>query len=582
MDLVLLLLVFVPPVVQCYSSGVVLDSCEDMKPRHSGLSPQTGPPPFTVTTEHSSYRPGEEVRVQLQAPASTPFTGFLLQAREVGGRSPVGSYAMAAGPIQLLTCGQTPNSAVSHTSESAKTYIQVKWRSEASGDMKAIQFRASFVQNYNTFWVDVMSPALTLTNDSNGSPSPATPSSSNTTPATTTKEAAPLALSISSADCGVSKVCFSQPSDCDPAVTADCYFLSATMLSTSGAAVRYEMSGSSNGYISFGFSDDQMMGDDDIYICGISSDGLVSVQHAFSTGRTAPQALPLGNVSDVQASVQDNVIRCSFTSMNTISTQRTSGFNKTYHLMFAYGPSNNGRIQFHTGTFTSTDKVDISRPGLVHKAGRPHIIKAHGALMLIAWMTSGSLGMMAARYLKVGNDQKLCGKDVWFVVHVALMSVTVAATITAFILSFSYVKEWSGGVHPVLGCLVLILSVLQPTLALLRCGPQHPLRFLFNWTHSLNGLATKVLSVAAIFTGLKLIDSTMNQWLMKVMGAFVGWEVLFYILLETHLKWKVKSKDATTTLLESKTVTVAVFLMALFFFGNLSVLVALLVGIGMS
>ncbi|XP_051796391.1 putative ferric-chelate reductase 1 [Acanthochromis polyacanthus] len=559
MDLVLLLLlVFVPPAVQCYSSGVVLDSCEDMKPRHSGLSPQTGLSPFTVTTEHSSYRPGEEVTVQLQAPASTPFTGFLLQAREVGGRSPVGSYAVAAGPVQLLTCGQTPNN---------------------SADISAVVFTgvsetysASFVQNYNTFWVGVRSPTLTLTNDSNGSLSPATTSTSNTTPA----------LSISSADCGVSKVCFSQPSDCDPAISAGCYFLSATMLSTSGAAVHYEMSGSSNGYISFGFSDDQMMGDDDIYICGISSDGLVSVQHAFSTGRTAPQALPLGNVTDVQASVQDNVIRCSFTSMNTISTQRTSGFNKTYHLMFAYGPSNNGRIQFHTGTFTSTDKVDISRPGLVQKAGRPHIIKAHGALMLIAWMSTGSLGMMAARYLRVGIDQKLCGKDVWFVVHVVLMGVTVAATITAFILSFSYVKAWSGGVHPVLGCIVLILSVLQPILALLRCGPQHPLRIFFNWTHALNGLATKVLSVAAIFTGLKLIDSTINQWLMKVMGALVGWEVLFYILLEAHLKWKVKSKDATTTLLESNTVTVAVLLMALFFFGNLSVLVALLVGIGMS
>uniref|UniRef100_A0A3Q1F4N9 Putative ferric-chelate reductase 1 n=1 Tax=Acanthochromis polyacanthus TaxID=80966 RepID=A0A3Q1F4N9_9TELE len=484
-------------------------------------------------------------------------------AREVGGRSPVGSYAVAAGPVQLLTCGQTPNSAVSHTSESAKTYIQVKWRSEASEDLKAIQFHASFVQNYNTFWVGVRSPTLTLTNDSNGSLSPATTSTSNTTPAATTKEA----LSISSADCGVSKVCFSQPSDCDPAISAGCYFLSATMLSISGAAVHYEMSGSSNGYISFGFSDDQMMGDDDIYICGISSDGLVSVQHAFSTGRTAPQALPLGNVTDVQASVQDNVIRCSFTSMNTISTQRTSGFNKTYHLMFAYGPSNNGRIQFHTGTFTSTDKVDISRPGLVQKAGRPHIIKAHGALMLIAWMSTGSLGMMAARYLRVGIDQKLCGKDVWFVVHVVLMGVTVAATITAFILSFSDAGCGLQGVHPVLGCIVLILSVLQPILALLRCGPQHPLRIFFNWTHALNGLATKVLSVAAIFTGLKLIDSTINQWLMKVMGALVGWEVLFYILLEAHLKWKVK---------------IAVLLMALFFFGNLSVLVALLVGIGMS
>ncbi|XP_008290164.1 putative ferric-chelate reductase 1 [Stegastes partitus] len=563
MDLVLLLLVFVAPVVQCYSSGLVMDSCDDMQPHHNGLRPQTGPSPFTVTTEHNSYGLGKEVKVQLQAPASTPFTGFLLQAREVGRRSPVGSFATAAEATRLLTCSQIPASAVSHRSKSATTSIQVRWRSEASGDMKAVQFHASFVQSYMTFWVDVTSPTLTFTNESNGSTGP------------------PTTSTISRADCGVTKACFSQPSNCDPAASADCYFLSAMMLPASGGAVRYEMSGPSNGYISFGFSDDQMMGDDDIYICGISSSGLVRLQHAFSTGRTTPQALPLGNVSEVKASMQDSVISCSFTSMNTVSTQRTSGFNKTYHLMFAHGPSDNGQIQLHTGTFTSTDKVDISKPGLVRKAGLPHIIKAHGALMLIAWMTTGSLGMMAARYLRgVGKNQKVCGKEVWFVVHVAVMSVTVAATITAFILSFSYVKEWSEGVHPVLGCLVLILSTLQPILALLRCGPQHPLRSLFYWSHALNGLAMKAISVAAIFTGLKLVDSTDDRWLIKVMGGFLGWEVLFCILLEVHLKWKVNSQDSPTPRLESRMITVDVVLMALFFLGNLSVLVALLVGIG--
>ena len=41
-----------------------------------------------------------------------------------------------------------------------------------------------------------------------------------------------------------------------------------------------------------------------------------------------------------------------------------------------------------------------------------------GALMLIAWMTTGSLGMMVARYLKgVTKGHNLWGKDVWFLVR---------------------------------------------------------------------------------------------------------------------------------------------------------------------
>lgn len=50
--------------------------------------------------------------VQLQAPGSTPFMGFLLQAREVGGQSPVGSFALTAGAAQLLACGLRPVSSL--------------------------------------------------------------------------------------------------------------------------------------------------------------------------------------------------------------------------------------------------------------------------------------------------------------------------------------------------------------------------------------------------------------------------------------------------------------------------------------
>ncbi|XP_068438416.1 putative ferric-chelate reductase 1 [Clinocottus analis] len=542
-----------------------------MRPFHSGLSPQTVPAPYTVTTDHSSYRLGDEVKVQIRAASSKAFIGFLLQAREAGGRSPVGSFTLTTGGTQLLPCSQRPNSAVSHTSDSVKTSIQMTWRSE---DMKPIQFHASFVQNYRTFWVDVTSPAINFTDDNSGG-STHLP----TTPTTTIYQPAPPVGSIINADCGVTKLCFSQPSNCNPAANAECYFMSAMMLSPTAAAIHYEMTGPSDGYVSFGFSDDQMMGNDDIYICGIASDGMVRLQHAFSRGKTTPQAIPLGNVSDLRASVLNGVISCSFTSINIVSTQRTTGFNKTYYILFAHGPNSNGRIQLHTGTFISSDKVDISTPWIVRKAGWPHIIKVHGALMLIAWMTLGSLGMMVARYLKgVTKRQKLCGKDVWFLVHVAVMSVTTAATIIAFILSFSYVRAWSGGAHPVLGCLVMILSFLQPIVALLRCGPQHPRRFLFNWFHALNGVFIKVLAVAAIFTGLKLIDSSLDQWLMKVMGGLVGWEVLFYILLEVHLKWKFTNADT----LESKMIKVDVLLMALFFLGNITFLVTLLVGIGMS
>lgn len=44
--------------------------------------------------------------------------------------------------------------------------------------------------------------------------------------------------------------------------------------------------------------------------------------------------------------------------------------------------------------------------------------------MLIAWMTTGSLGMIIARYLKgVAKGKHYFGKDVWFLVSFYCVSV---------------------------------------------------------------------------------------------------------------------------------------------------------------
>ncbi|KAL3980186.1 MHC class I antigen [Sarotherodon galilaeus] len=574
MDLLVLLLLCTAPLIRGHRLELVIDSCEDMQLHHSGLSPQHAPSPFTVTAEQRRYTLGEDVKVELQGQASTPFTGFLLEAIEVGSETPVGSFAIPAGAAKLLTCSQRPNSAVSHTSGFNSSYIQVTWRSEPSRDIKTVQFRASFVLNSTTFWVNVTSPVLTFTNARVARSAGSLTGNGSTDPAPLVKSA----RSISSADCGVTKVCFTQPPNCDPAVSSSCYFMSAMML-PGGTAVRYEMTGPSQGYIAFGFSADQMMGHDDIYVCVTDSSGQAVVQHMYSTGHTTPQAVALGNVYNVTTSVQNGVISCSFTTTNIISIQGTSGFNQSYYLLFVYGPSSNGQIRIHTNYFISNSKIAISTPLAVSQDTIPDIVKAHGSLMLIAWMTTGTLGMMVARYLKkMAKGTRMCNKDLWFVVHVGVMCLTVAATIIAFILIFSYAQDWSGGAHPVLGCLVMILSFIQPIGALLRCGPQHHLRYLFNWTHFLNAVVIKALAVAAIFTGLDRIDSS-DGWLMKVMGGFFAWEVLFIIILEVH-DWIVKHTDSTTVEMESALVKGDGLLIGLFFIGNICFLVALLVGIG--
>ncbi|XP_053350486.1 putative ferric-chelate reductase 1 [Clarias gariepinus] len=563
MRLILLLLGCVW-VCECYPNGQVSSSCDNLTPSH-GSSAQTSAPPYTVTADTSSYKQGDTITVTLSV-TSGSFKGFLLEARQVGGSSAVGSFSLVGSDSQLLTCSGVSNSAVSQTSGSSKTQILSKWKAPTSGNLGNIEFRATFVRNGATFWVGVKSLQITYSGTSTVVTS---------TNSTTSTLLTPSSSSISSSDCGISKTCVSRPSGCDPSTNSNCIFMSSMRMSS---GCMFEISGLSNGYVSIGFSDDTKMGNDDIYICGKDANGVIQLQHAFSTGTTTPTITNLGNVTVLSTAQNNGVISCSFTCMNTISTTRSSTPSNSYYIFLATGATSNGVIQIHTTTpVISSTKVDISSVQIVESQSElAPIVKAHGCLMLIAWMTTGSMGMLIARFLKrAAPGQRLCGKDFWFVAHVLLMLLSVVATIIAFILIFSYAQDWSGGAHPVLGCLVMILSLTQPIGAMFRCAPQDGARFIFNWIHALNALAIKGLAVAAIFSGLMLADSSPTQWMPKVMGGFVAWEALLFLCQDLYHKCREKDIDQS----DSGTGT-GVHLLMLFFLGNLAFLVALLVGIG--
>ncbi|XP_053099112.1 putative ferric-chelate reductase 1 isoform X3 [Hemicordylus capensis] len=323
-------------------------------------------------------------------------------------------------------------------------------------------------------------------------------------------------------------------------------------------------------------------GNDDIYICDRNAAiDHVEVQHAFSTGATTPTTMPLGKVEILATSFNNGIIKCSFISRNAISTHSRAS-DSLYYIFLTSGPSSNGKILKHPKRpFITDKKVNISSFAAVSGTWTtPMIVKAHGALMLIAWMTTGSVGMIFARYLKKSINQTLLGKDTWFQIHSFLMLLTVVATIIAFILAFVARKGWSSGAeaHAVLGCIVMILSFFQPVITFFRPSPQNKWRFVFNWFHMLNALVIKVLAVAAIFLGLKMVSNSPSLWMVKTMGGFVGWEALIALTLDVNL-W-LKKKEVYED--SNAKVKSEIFLLLIYLCGNLAFLIALLVGIGRS
>ncbi|XP_036128179.1 ferric-chelate reductase 1 isoform X3 [Molossus molossus] len=294
-------------------------------------------------------------------------------------------------------------------------------------------------------------------------------------------------------------------------------------------------------------------GDDDAYLC-IHEDQTVHIQPAHLTGRSHPVMDSWDTLEDMAWRLEDGVMQCSFRRNITFpGVKNRFDLNTSYYIFLAAGAANDGRIYKHSQQpLITNEKHDVTAdPVNVGGSRAPLLLRAHGALMLLSWMTAVSVGVIVARFFKPVLSELLCGESAWFQVHRTLMLTASSLTCVAFVLPFIYRGGWSrhAGYHPYLGCLVLALAVLQPLLAALRPPLQDHRRRLFNWTHWAMGTAARMMAVAAMFLGMDLPGVDLpGLWKTYTMIGFVAWHVGTEVTLEVHtyrLSRKVEILDDT-------------------------------------
>ncbi|XP_012585512.1 PREDICTED: ferric-chelate reductase 1 [Condylura cristata] len=525
-----------------YPNGKVAKSCNGMIPIH-GHTPHTDPV-HNISVSQMTFRPGDQLKVTLSGPV---FKGFLLEARNAEDLSglPIGSFTLIDSQVsQLLTCEDVQGSAVSHTSSSKKTEIEVFWNAPSSAP-NHIQFLVTVVEKYKSYWVKIPGPVVSQPNAL-----PFTTPEAATAPLSTLLPVSHLTKSFSALDCGTKKFCIRSPSSCDPEKEHACVFLSFT---PDDQSVMVEMSGPSEGYLSFAFSHDRWMGDDDAYVC-IHDNQIVHIKPSHLMGRSHPVMDSEDILKDLSWRLADGVMQCSFRRNITLpGVKNRFDLNTSYYIFLADGAANDGKIYKHSQQPLITyEKYDVTdHPKNIGGSRSMFLLKAHGALMFVAWVTTASIGVLTARFFKPVWSKIFFGKAVWFQVHRVLMLTTSALTCIAFVLPFIYRGGWSwcAGYHPYLGCVVMMLAVLQPLLAAFRPPLHHPRRQWFNWTHWSIGTAARIIAVAAIFLGMDL--SGLNRSDPRktyAMIGFVAWHVGTEIILEIHayrLSRKVEILDDT-------------------------------------
>lgn len=538
-----------------YPDGKVTASCHGMIPEH-GHTPCSDPI-HNISVSQMTFTSGDQIKVTLSGPE---FKGFLLEARDADALSgpPIGSFKLIDSQVsQLLTCDDIQGSAVSHTNPHKKTEIKVYWKAPNHAP-NHIRFLVTVVEKYKTYWVKIPGPVISQPNAP-----PFTTPEATVTPLSTLPPVSHLTKSFSASDCGNKKFCVRSPLNCDPAKERTCVFLSFTR---DDYSVVVELSGPSRGYLSFAFSHDRWMGDDDAYMC-IHEDQTVHIQPSYLTGRSHPVMGSKDTLEDMAWRLEDGVMQCSFRRNITLPGDKNRfDLNTSYYIFLADGAADDGRIYKHSQQPLITyEKHDVTdHPKNVGGSRSLLLLKAHGALMFVAWMTTVSIGVIIARFFKPVWSKSLFGESAWFQVHRMLMLTTSALTCIAFVLPFIYRGGWSwrAGCHPYLGCIVMTLAVLQPLLAAFRPPLYHQRRQLFNWTHWGLGTAARMIAVAAMFLGIDLPGLNLpGSWKTYAMIGFVAWHVGTEVILEIHayrLSRKIEIlDDARIQILQSFTVAEA-------------------------
>ncbi|XP_041886008.1 hornerin-like isoform X49 [Corvus kubaryi] len=149
--------IFLPGILGFPQTNTSID-CDSLLPNYEA-EPQTSAPPYIIAVSFDNFEPGNEVQVTLEALGDAGFKGFNLQAREIDGDVPVGTFKITDPNTKGLECHNMTNSAVSHANSDVKQKVTTTWI--APQDAREIQFIATVVQNLENFWVGIQSKTLT-------------------------------------------------------------------------------------------------------------------------------------------------------------------------------------------------------------------------------------------------------------------------------------------------------------------------------------------------------------------------------------------------------------------------------------
>lgn len=234
----------------------------------------------------------------------------------------------------------------------------------------------------------------------------------------------------------------------------------------------------------------------------------------------------------VQSRLENGAIYCRVErdSLTEVDGMTFDLIKNSYYLLMSSGSTSSElSIGFHgINQGASRNPInfsEISEISLGDQKVSRTLILLHGCFMIVAWIGSTSIGIFSARYFKkIWGGKQLFGKDIWFVVHHAAMSLTWLLTISAVTIIWIELGEWRTSPHSVLGIIATVLCFIQPFTAFVRPGPNDPARPIFNFMHGSVGklahfLAGNIMAHSFVLKSYISSINSHNNFLRDFVGS---------------------------------------------------------------
>ena len=409
--------------------------------------------------------------------------------------------------------------------------------------------RWSVVQDYQNYWTDISSQPITISRRRE----PREDTSLTSIP-TTTSTTAPASHPVYSA-CDLTKTCYGLPRECDE--WRDCDLLVTWEVGLNTTTVElYRRSAEDHVYVALGLSSDDKMGGDLVTSC-VSHSGRVTVSSSWNAGHTnIPMTERMTQLDLLQGSHTDGHLYCRVRLDNYIGGRPPLAGSKhfhyeldrqSYHVLLAGGEAlPGGSLTYHGPRMaqSSADLLHLSRVSHVHTKF-DLLLKSHGVVMVVVWLGCAGSGIILARYYKeTWTDSEWCGEAQWFLWHRFLMFLVWAGTIAGVVLIVLHTGGWPYSLafvmtnpHPILGLAALVLTFIQPLMAICRPVPASPLRWIFNWSHWFVGNCAQVIALLAIFFAIELEAAQLERMVTWVVVGWVAFHVVTHTLLSLNMCW---------------------------------------------